>query len=56
MENMTYLDRLMTVPEFVRAYEPDRLPVDEFMAYGLTQRTLSQFSEVGWNPLANFSG
>ena len=40
------IDRLRTMPEFVRSYEPDGMRPDEFMAFGLTQRTLSQFTEV----------
>ena len=35
------------MPEFVRAYEPDGMTPAEFMAFGATQRTLSQFCEVG---------
>ena len=42
------LQRLQTLPEFVRAYEPDGLAPNEFLSWGLTQRTLSQFIEVGW--------
>jgi transaldolase len=36
------------MPEFVRAYEPDGLKPSEFVSYGVTQRTLSQFIEAGW--------
>mgnify|MGYP005849119867 CR=1 FL=1 len=46
--------RLRRVPEFVRAYEPDGMAVKEFIGYGVTQRTLSQFAELGWNLLENF--
>jgi transaldolase len=46
--------RLQRMPEFVRAYEPDGLKPSEFMAYGPTQRTLTQFSETGWLPLQAF--
>jgi transaldolase len=45
------IDRLMTLPEFVRSYEPEGMQDTEFCAYGLAQRTLSQFIESGWNPL-----
>jgi transaldolase len=45
------LERLRELPEFVRAYEPDGMTPTEFMAYGLTQRTLTQFSEAGWKQL-----
>ncbi len=48
------IDRLMCLPEFVRSYEPDGMRPDEFMAFGLTQRTLSQFCESGWKPMESF--
>ncbi len=48
------IERLMKLPEFVRSYEPDGMAPEEFLTYGATQRTLSQFSELGWNPLENF--
>jgi transaldolase len=51
--------RLQALPEFVRAYEPDGMRPEEFIAYGATQRTLTQFSQAGWLQLANndlFSG
>ena len=48
------IDRLRQVPEFVRAYEPDGMSPREFVSYGVTQRTLSQFAESGWRPLENF--
>lgn len=47
--------RLMTMPEFVRAYEPDGMRPDQFVAFGSVQRTLSQFVEVGWTPLTTFA-
>lgn len=37
------LDALLTMPEFVKAYEPDGLTPSEFLAYGATARTLRQF-------------
>lgn len=40
--------RLRTIPEFVRAYEPDGMAVDEFLSCGATQKTLSQFNYMGW--------
>jgi transaldolase len=43
--------RLRTLPEFVRAYEPDGLAPQDFYVWGLTQRTLSQFVEAGWSGL-----
>jgi transaldolase len=48
------IDRLMKLPEFVRSYEPDGMTPAEFITYGATQRTLTQFSEIGWKQLENF--
>jgi len=48
------IDRLMTIPEFARAYEPDGMKAREFIAFGTTQRTLSQFIEAGWAPIEEF--
>jgi transaldolase len=45
------IDRLRQMPEFVRAFEPDGMQPEEFVTYGATQRTLSQFCEVGWKLL-----
>ena len=45
------VQRLKAVPEFVKAYEPEGMQPPEFMAYGLTQRTLAQFDSAGWSPL-----
>ena len=43
--------RLRQLPDFVRAYEPDGMAPEDFCAFGLTQRTLSQFTEAGWKLL-----
>ena len=43
--------RLLTIPDFACAYEPDGMQPREFITYGATQRTLSQFSETGWAAL-----
>jgi len=46
--------RLSRMPEFVRAYEPDGLAPEEFVSYGVTQRTLAQFSDAGWRLMESF--
>jgi transaldolase len=46
--------RLSKIREFVRAYEPDGMTADEFIAHGATQRTVSQFIEVGWKALESY--
>ena len=43
--------RLEAIPEFVRSYEPDGMKPEEFIGFGATQRTLSQFSVAGWSML-----
>lgn len=48
------IERLRALPEFVRSYEPDGMKPDDFMAFGLTQRTLTQFVESGWKLLETF--
>lgn len=47
--------RLSKLPEFVRAYEPSGMMPEEFITFGATQRTLSQFSEIGWKQLTRFN-
>jgi transaldolase len=49
------IERLATLPEFVKAYEPDGMKPEEYIAYGVTQKTLAQFHEGGWKLLENFS-
>jgi transaldolase len=48
------IDRLRRMPEFVRAYEPDGMTPEEFISYGPTQRTLTQFADAGWKLLESF--
>ena len=48
------IERLCAIPEFVRAYEPDGMAPEDFITYGATQRTLSQFENVGWGMLEGF--
>ena len=45
------LDRLCSMREFRRAYEPDGMSVDEFITFGSCNRTLDQFVLMGWNVL-----
>jgi transaldolase len=46
------IERLRALPEFVRAYEPGGMRPEDFVTYGVTQRTLSQFDHAGWSSLA----
>ena len=48
------IERLSQIPDFVRAYEPDGMKPAEFITYGVTQRTLSQFIESGWKLMESF--
>ena len=45
------VERLSTMPEFVKAYEPEGIAVRDFISYGVTQRTICQFIEAGWKIL-----
>jgi len=48
------IQRLQTVLEFVRSYEPDGMGPEEFIGFGVVQRTLTQFFEAGWKLLESF--
>lgn len=48
------IDRLMTMPEFRKAYEPDGMKLEEFITFGSCNRTLDQFINCGWNILCNY--
>jgi len=48
------LERLRSMPEFVRAYEPDGMLPKDFLTFGATQRTLNQFIEAGWKLLESY--
>lgn len=48
------IDRLMTMPEFRKAYLEDGMKREEFITFGSTNRTTDQFINDGWNPLAAF--
>ena len=46
--------RLSQMAEFRRAYDPEGMTPQEFIACGVTQRTLSQFTEAGWALIERF--
>ena len=48
------IERLSGLGEFARAYELDGMAPEEFITYGVTQKTLAQFHEGGWKLLENF--
>ena len=48
------LDRLSEMPEFLRSYETNGMMPCDFVSFGPTQRTLSQFCDAGWKLLENF--
>ena len=48
------IERLSQIPDFIRAYEPDGMKPADFITYGVTQRTLSQFIESGWKLMENY--
>jgi len=49
-------ERLHRLSEFRKAYEPEGMSPAEFITYGATQRTLSQFCEMGWKQLEGWRG
>ena len=44
-------ERLLTVEEFRKAYEPGALEVGQLIGFGGTNRTTAQYIECGWNPM-----
>jgi transaldolase len=48
------VQQLSTMPEFLKAYEPEGMKPSEFISYGATQRTLCQYVEAGWKLLEAF--
>lgn len=46
--------RLRRIPEFLCAYEEDGMGADDFISFGVTQKTLSQFYWTGWAPLETY--
>jgi transaldolase len=48
------VERLSAMPEFVKAYEPEGMKPADFISYGASQRTLSQYIEAGWKLLEGF--
>ncbi len=49
------IGRLMTMPEFRKAYEPDGMQPSEFITFGSANRTTDQFINGGWNPIVSFN-
>jgi transaldolase len=47
------ISRLMTVREFVKAYELDGMLPEKFITFGVVQKTLAQFTEY-WNRIGSF--
>lgn len=51
--DLNVIEKLSKLRDFVRSYEPDGMPVEDFIKFGCTQRTLSQFTAAGWSMLEN---
>ena len=49
------IERLSSIPDFVKAYEPDGMKPEEFITYGVVQKTLSQFIEAGWAEIEGYN-
>lgn len=48
------IKELYKIPEFVKAYEEGGLKPEEFITFGVTQKTISQFLWTGWVPLETY--
>lgn len=48
------IDRLMTMPEFRKAYEEDGMTREQFITFGSANRTTDQFINDGWTPLLSY--
>lgn len=48
------IQELYKIPEFVKAYEEGALKPEEFITFGVTQKTMSQFLWTGWAPLETY--
>ena len=48
------IDRLMTMPEFRKAYLEDGMTREEFITFGSANRTTDQFINDGWTPLLSY--
>lgn len=46
--------KLREIPEFVRAYDEGAMKPEEFITFGPTQKTMSQFLWTGWAPLETY--
>ncbi len=47
------IERLMKLAEFRKAYDENGMQVEDFITFGSTNRTIDQFINDGWNPLAS---
>ena len=48
------IERLMTMPEFRKAYLEDGMTREEFITFGSANRTTDQFINDGWAPLLTY--
>jgi transaldolase len=48
------LDKLIKIDEFKRAFEPDGLKPEDFIAFGPHNRTITQFILSGWDQLVAY--
>jgi transaldolase len=49
------IERLMTMPEFQKAYLEDGMKPEQFITFGSANRTTDQFINSGWMPLTNYA-
>lgn len=53
-EPAAVIKELYRLQEFVKAYEESALKPEEFITFGVTQKTISQFLWTGWVPLETY--
>jgi transaldolase len=50
------IEQLRKISEFEGAFEPDGMTPEEFITFGVTRKTLTQFYHSGWALLKNYEG
>jgi hypothetical protein len=56
LERETMIEQLRKISEFEGAFEPDGMAPEEFITFGVTRKTLTQFYHNGWALLKNYEG
>ena len=49
------IDELSIIPEFIKAYSPEGMTEEDFITFGVSQKTMTQFYHGGWVLLEDFN-